>query len=114
MDIMRRKPILWSGTSREAIRGFSDQARQRAGRELARVQEGLAPTDFKSMASVGIGVFEIRVHAEGAFRVIYAAKFAEAIYVFHAFQKKSRKTSKDDIRLARNRYRTMLKERKAR
>ena len=51
---------------------------------------------------------------EGAFRVIYAAKFAEVIYVFHAFQKKSRKTSKDDIRLARYRYRAMLKERNAR
>lgn len=114
MDIIRRKPIVWSGSSREDIRAFSDQARQRAGRELARVQEGLVPTDFKPMASVGIGVFEIRVHAEGAFRVIYAAKFTEAIYVFHAFQKKSRKTSKDDIRLARNRYRAMLKERKAR
>lgn len=78
------------------------------------MQEGLQPTDFKPMSSVGIGVFEIRVRAEGAFRVIYAAKFTEAIYVFHAFQKKSRKTSKDDIRLARNRYRAMLKERKAR
>ena len=78
------------------------------------MQEGPQPTDFKPMASVGIGAFEIRVHAEGAFRVIYAAKFAEAIYVFHAFQKKSRKTSKNDIRLARNRYRAMLKVRKAR
>ena len=114
MDIIRRKPIVWSGTSREDIRAFADQARQRAGRELARLQEGLQPSDFKPMASVGIGAFEIRVHAEGAFRVIYAAKFAEAIYVFHAFQKKSRKTSKEDIRLARNRYRAMLKQRKAR
>ena len=114
MDIIRRKPIVWTGDSRTALRDFPGLARQRAGRELARVQEGLEPTDFKPMASVGIGAFEIRVHAEGAFRVIYAAKFAEAIYVFHAFQKKSRKTSKDDIRLARNRYRAMLKERKAR
>lgn len=114
MDIIRRKPIVWSGTSREDIRAFTDQARQRAGRELARLQEGLQPTDFKPMASVGIGVFETRVHAEGAFRVIYAAKFAEAIYVFRALQKKSRKTSKDDIRLARGRYRAMLNERKVR
>ena len=114
MDIMRRKPIVWSGTSREDIRAFTDQARQRAGRELARVQDGLEPAEYKAMASVGIGVFEIRVCADGAFRVIYAAKFAEAIYVFHAFQKKSRKASKHAIRLARNRYRTMLKERKAR
>ena len=114
MDIIRRKPIVWIADSRKAIREFPDLARQRAGRELARVQEGLEPTDRKPMTSIGLGVFEIRVRLEGAFRVIYAAKFAEAIYVFHAFQKKSRKTSKDNIRLARNRYRAMLNERKAR
>jgi phage-related protein len=113
MDIIRRKPIVWIGDSRKAIREFPDLARQRAGRELARVQEGLEPTELKPMASVGLGVFEIRVRAEGAFRVIYVAKFSEAVYVLHAFQKKAQKTPKPEIELARKRYRAMLKERKA-
>ena len=65
------------------------------------------------MASIGLGVFEIRVQLEGAFRVIYVAKFSEALYVLHAFQKKARKTPRGEIELARKRYRAMLKERKA-
>ena len=64
------------------------------------------------MVSIGLGVFEIRVHLDGAFRVIYVAKFSEAVYVLHAFQKKARKTPKSEIELARKRYRAMLNERK--
>lgn len=113
MDIIRRKPIAWIGDSREAIRGFPEVAKQRAGRELARVQDGLEPTDRKPIASIGIGVSEIRVREDsGAFRIIYVAKFAEAIYVLHAFQKKARKTPKAEIELARKRYKAMLNERK--
>jgi phage-related protein len=115
MDIIRRKPLAWIGDSRDAIRGFPEVAKQRTGRELARVQEGLEPTDCKPMASIGLGVSEIRVREDsGAFRVIYVAKFEEAIYVLHAFQKKARKTPKAEIELARKRYRAMLDERKLR
>lgn len=78
------------------------------------MQEGLESTDHKPMASIGLGVFEIRVHTEGAFRVICVAKFAEAVYVLHAFQKKTRKTPKAEVELARKRYRAMLNERKGR
>ena len=81
---------------------------------LPELQEGLEPTDCKPMASIGLGVFEIRVHVEGAFRVVYIAKFSEAVYVLHAFQKKTQKTPKVDIELARKRYRAMLRERKPR
>ena len=113
MDIIRRKRIEWVGDSRDAIRGFPEVAKQRTGREPARVQEGLEPTDRKPMPSIGLGVSEIRVREDsGAFRVIYVAKFAEAIYVLHAFQKKGRKTPKAEIELARKRYRAMLNERK--
>ncbi len=113
MDIIRRKRIEWVGDSRDAIRGFPEVAKQRTGRELARVQEGLEPTDRKPMPSIGLGVSEIRVREDsGAFRVIYVAKFAEAIYVIHAFQKKGQKTPKAEIELARKRYRAMLNERK--
>ncbi len=115
MDIIRRKPIEWAGDSREVIRRFPEIAKQRSGRELARVQEGLEPTDCKPMPSIGLGVSEIRVREDsGAFRVIYVAKFSEAIYVLHAFQKKAQKTPKAEIELARKRYRAMLNERKVR
>ena len=55
---------------------------------------------------------EIRVRAGGAYRLIYVAKFAEAIYVLHAFQKKSRKTPRLDVELAKQRYRTLIRDRK--
>ena len=64
------------------------------------------------MPSVGLGVNEIRLHAGGAFRVIYVAKFAEAVYVLHAFQKKSPKTGGTDIDLARRRYAGLLARRR--
>lgn len=63
------------------------------------------------MASVGQGVKEVRIRdAAGAFRVIYVAKFVDAVYVLHCFQKKTEKTSKPDLDLAAKRYRELLKE----
>ena len=111
---MTRKPVAWLGDSREAVKDFPQIARQRAGRQLARVQDGLEPADWRPMPSIGLGVSEIRVRADGQYRLIYVAKFLEAVYVLHAFQKKARKTSPADIELARTRYRAMLKERKQR
>ncbi len=69
------------------------------------------PKDFKPMPSVGKGVYEIRVNLGGAWRALYVAKFAEAVYVLHVFQKKTQQTSKEDIEIARKRYRTLENER---
>lgn len=66
------------------------------------------------MPGVGAGVYEIRVRAEGAFRVFYVAKFAEGIYVLHAFQKKSQQTSRLDMEVGRARYRDVVNQRKER
>lgn len=74
------------------------------GDELLRVQNGLMPVDFKPLKDVGKGAYEIRVHLNGAWRVIYVAKFADAIYVLHAFEKKTQKTSQKDMELAKRRY----------
>jgi phage-related protein len=112
--MMPRKPVAWLGDSLDAIREFPRRARQRAGRQLARVQDGLEPHSWKPMPEVGLGVNQIRLREGGAFRVIYVAKFPEALYVLHAFQKKTRKTPKADIELARTRHRAMLNERKQR
>lgn len=110
-SIIPLKPVVWTGDSRKRVRDFSDVARNRAGFELWEVQQGNDPSDWKPMPSVGPGVREIRVHAEGEFRVLYVAKFDEAVYVLHAFGKKTQRTPKPDIALARNRYRALLNER---
>ncbi|EGQ61784.1 hypothetical protein GGI1_08893, partial [Acidithiobacillus sp. GGI-221] len=89
-------------------------ARREAGYQLDRVQNGQEPDDWKPMNSVGQGVREIRIaDAAGIFRIIYVAKFADAIYVLHCFQKKTKKTSKMDVDLAAKRYRDLLKEQKS-
>jgi phage-related protein len=63
------------------------------------------------MNTVGPVVREIRIRdAAGAFRVIYTAKFADAVYVLHCFQKKTQKTSKADIDLAARRYWDLARE----
>lgn len=70
------------------------------------LQAGREPSDWKPISEVGAGACEIRVRDEtGAFRVIYVAKFADAIYVLHAFQKKVQKTAQTDIDLAERRCR---------
>jgi phage-related protein len=90
---------------------FLRRPRREAGYQLDRVQRGREADDWKPMNSVGQGVREIRIRdAAGAFRVMYVAKFADAVYVLHCFQKKTQKTRKADLDLARQRYRELLKE----
>ncbi|MHB9017940.1 MAG: type II toxin-antitoxin system RelE/ParE family toxin [Burkholderiales bacterium] len=87
------------------MRDFPNDARQDAGRQLDRVQHGKQPDDFKPMPSIGKDVEEIRVWNEsGTFRVIYVARLANAVYVLHAFQKKTQTTSKRDIETAKARF----------
>ena len=92
------------GPSLDNLRNFPDQARRAAGFELRAIQNGLDPADWKPMPSIGQGVKEIRIHVSGEWRVIYVAKMRDAVYVLHAFQKKTQKTSKKDIELTRIRY----------
>ena len=104
------KPVEFRGSSLEDLRTFPLTARREAGHQLDRVQNGLDPDDWKPMNTVGRGAKEIRIREAGAFRVLYVAKFADAIYVLHCFQKKTERTSKADVELAARRYRELLKE----
>ena len=70
------------------------------------------PADWKAMRSVGQGVNEVRVHAGNEYRALYVAKFAESVYVLHAFEKKTRKTPRSDVALASKRYRDLIAERR--
>ena len=99
------KPLRFVGTSLEDLRNFPSEARRLAGFELDAVQRGLEPSDWKPMQSIGPGVNEIRIHVLGEWRVIYVAKLKGAVYVLHAFQKKTGKTRRGDIELAVRRYR---------
>jgi phage-related protein len=105
------KPVAFRGSAHDDLREFPLSARRDAGYQLNQVQHGLEPDDWKPMTSIGAGVKEIRIRdAAGAFRVLYVAKFADAIYVLHCFQKKTEKTSPLDISLADKRYRDLIKE----
>ncbi len=104
------KILKFIGSSQEDLVNFPRDARRECGRELDRVQRGLMPTHFKPMLNVGKGAYEIRVHVLGEWRVLYVARHADAVYVLHAFQKKSPKTAQPDIELAIRRYKQMERE----
>jgi len=104
--------VVWLGSVRDDLRCFPADARQVAGFQLWRVQRGLEPNDWKPMPAVGLGVREIRVHTALEHRVLYVAKFDEAVYVLHAFQKRSQRTPKRDVALARERLVEILKRRR--
>ena len=106
-----RKPVEFRGSALDDLRAFPQAARREAGHQLDQVQHGREPDDWKPMNTVGQGVREIRIRdAAGAFRVLYVAKFDDAVYVLHCFQKKTQKTNKADLNLAAQRYRDLLKE----
>jgi phage-related protein len=93
------------------LRNFPEEARREAGQQLFQVQLGEDPDDWKPMETVGPGVREIRVREKsGAYRVMYIAKFAKAIYVLHCFQKKTQKTAPNDLALAQRRYNELVRE----
>lgn len=105
------KPIVFCGSALDDLRAFPISARREAGYQLDQVQNGLEPDDWKPMSTVGRGVKEVRIRdASGAYRVIYVAKFEDAVYVLHCFQKKSDKTSKSDLDVAAKRYRALVQE----
>jgi phage-related protein len=102
---MGMKPLEFLGSSRDALCAMPDAVRHDIGLELMRVQFGGEPMNFKPMRTVGAGACEIRIRdVSGAYRAMYVAKFEDAVYVLHAFQKKTQQTAKKDIELAKARY----------
>ena len=108
------KEIRWLGSSYDDLLAFPETSRREAGFQLGKVQAGLEPDDWKPFDEVGQGTREIRIgDATGIFRVMYVAKFEEAIYVLHCFQKKTQTTAKQDKKIAEARYKAVIRERKA-
>lgn len=107
------KPVRFLGDALKSLRDFPGDAKQDAGYQLDKVQRGEQPDDFKPMPSIGKGVEEIRIWDDsGTYRVIYTARLADAVYVLHAFQKKTQATSKRDIDTAKERFAQLTKGRK--
>lgn len=107
------KPVHFEGDSLKQLRGFPQPVRDDLGYQLYLVQLGKQPIDFKPMPSVGPGVEEIRIRdASGAYRAIYTARLADAVYVLHVFQKKTRGTSSQDIELAAKRHAALVRRRR--
>lgn len=112
---MEEKPIDWRGSSLRDIKNddiFTLGARREAGRQLGQVQAGLEPDHWKPFDDVGAGTKEIIINLDdGWFRVMYVAKFHEAVYVLHCFKKKTNVTSKHDKDVAASRYKAVIQER---
>lgn len=109
----KSKPVIFMGRSLRVIRGFSADARHEAGHQLDKVQRGLQPSDWKPLLFIAPGVRELRIRElDGIYRVIYIAKFQEAVYVLHAFQKKTQRTNSLDLEMAKCSLALVKKERK--
>lgn len=102
------KEIRWVGSAYDDLLAFPADVRKEAGFQLEKVQAGLDPLNWKPFDDVGPGAREIRIkEASGIYRVMYVAKFEEAVYVLHCFQKKTQATSRKDKAIAEARYRAV-------
>lgn len=107
------KPVTFLGDALKRLRQFPEDAREDAGYQIFLVQQGQQPDDFKPMPTIGRGVEELRIWDEaGTFRVIYTARMEDAVYVLHAFQKKTEETAQSDIDLAKNRLAQLMQARR--
>jgi phage-related protein len=99
--------------ARTIIREFPEDVRRELGKAIFDLQKGtkLGMPISKHMPSVGPGVEELRVKDQsGAYRVFYYARVANAIFIFHAFQKKTQKTRKAEIEIGKKRLKEMIDE----
>lgn len=108
------KKIVYVGSTQKDIEAFPSKARQRIITALTVISAelDLSPKEFKYMPTVGAGCYELRLKIDRQYRVFYVAKFHEAIYVLHAFVKKTQQTSKTDIDLGSDRYKALLTHRR--
>jgi phage-related protein len=106
---IQSKPVEFLSNTLNVIKQFPEKIIQDIGYKINLLQLGEILTDFKPMPTIGDGVSEIRFwHSSGTYRVIYAVKFKDFVYILHAFKKSSKKTKQADIDLARKRYKKLL------
>jgi phage-related protein len=85
------KPVVWVGSSKDDISALPGPVRGSLGHRLRQVQDGETPLDMKPLAQFGTGVFELRESFDkNAYRLVYVVNLERAVYVLHAFMKKSK------------------------
>jgi phage-related protein len=110
-DLHHVKVARFHPAARDAIRTFPEEVRRAFGKAIYDLQAGhaLAMPLSRAIPAVGHGVAELRIRdVSGAYRAFYVARLADAILVFHAFVKKTRKTPKRQIELGKKRLQEML------
>ncbi len=101
--------IVWEGDSLEVIRSFPAGVRADLGSEIRRLQMGQLPLNSRPMKSIGSKIYEIKEQDERAwYRVIYLARIGDSIHILHCFEKKSQKTSRNDLLVAKRRFQIVL------
>ncbi|MGX5102140.1 type II toxin-antitoxin system RelE/ParE family toxin [Enterobacter cloacae] len=107
------RPIAWMGSAFNDLLGFPEEIRKDAGYQLHRLQAGLEAVDWKPMSEIGKGVAEIRLRGQsGAYRILYLARYEDAVYVLHSFNKKTQRTSGHDKYIAKARFQAVLDARR--
>lgn len=109
-DAPSLKPLLWVGSSRDDLREFPELVKDQIGYALYVAQQGAKHRDAKVLVGFGgAGVVEIVTdHRGDTFRAVYTLRYTGAVFVLHAFQKKSktgRKTPRRDVELIKQRLR---------
>jgi phage-related protein len=104
------RPVVWIGSSRRDIRAFPQAVRRDVGKALFAAQAGETDPAAKPLRGFGGGsVLEVVArHDGGTWRAVYTVRFDDAVYVLHAFQKKSKRgraTPKQEMELVRQRLR---------
>jgi len=100
--------IAWEGDSREALQSFPKEVQHNFGFELWQLQQGDKPRDYRSLPSIGTGVYELRDQDERAwYRIVYLSRINDVIYVLHCFEKKSKEMPRRDFEKARQRLKAV-------
>jgi len=112
------KPLHWIGSSKRDLLAFPAQVVRAIGYDLSAVQYGGQPPSAKPWKGLGPGVWElVEYAASGTYRAVYTVQFRRAVYVLHAFQKKSPagiRTAATDVALIRRRLQAALEDYKVR
>ena len=105
------KEVVFVGSSLDDLRRFPTDAKHDMGQQIAMIQSGMDPRHWRPMPTVGSGVRELRVRIAGnAYRSMYTTTLGDAVYILHVFVKKSQKTAKADIDIAKKRFREVIRE----
>ena len=106
-EVTTSRDIVWMGSSKEDISALPTPLKASFGHRLRQLQEGKSPLEMKPLPQFGAGVFELRERFDrNAYRLMYVVNLRKAIYVLHAFMKKSKSgigLPKSDVELVRRR-----------